>query len=351
MGTPLIGARILLAVVFATAGVGKFLDLAGSRRAVRDFGVPESVADEVGVLLPLVELVAAFLLLFRPTAQWGAALALALLVAFMAGIANALRHGVAPDCHCFGQLHSAPAGRATLARNAVLAVIAAFVVVEGPGPAPHTWFTTSSAAEIVATMLVLVTVGLAAYAAQLYFAARRLGEDLQSARLMAAGAPPGLPIGASAPDFSLASLGGATLTLRQLRERGRPVVLVFASPGCDACVQVFPHLRRWQQTLSERLTIAVISAGTVKDNEVLADRHGMDTVLLQTRQEVIQAYRIRGTPSAVLVTVDGMIGSVAAESMFGIEPMVRRALRDGASAAAYEPVSRGSEVTVAPPVR
>jgi peroxiredoxin len=273
-----------------------------------------------------------------------------LLLVFMAGIANAMRRGVAPNCHCFGQLHSAPAGRGTLVRNGVLALVAVFVVVEGPGPSLDTWLNTSSAAEIVATVLALVTVGLSAYTAQLYFQTRRLRRDLSAAQLMAAGAPPGLPLGAPAPDFSLASLDGATVTLEELRDRGRPVVLVFASPGCDACVQVFPNLRRWQQTLSERLTIAVISAGTVKDNEVLADTHGMDNVLLQTRQEVIQAYRIRGTPSAVLVTVDGTIGSVAAESMFGIEPMVRRVLREGAGGPAYGALSRRSEVTAAPPL-
>src|SRR4051812_36191388 len=138
METLVIGARILLVVVFATAGVGKLLDVAGSRQAVRDFGVPESVAGASGALLPLVELAAAVLLVFPATAQWGAALALTLLVAFMAGIANALRHGFAPDCHCFGQLHSAPAGRATLARNGLLAVIAAFVAGRGPGPPPGT---------------------------------------------------------------------------------------------------------------------------------------------------------------------------------------------------------------------
>jgi peroxiredoxin len=199
-------------------------------------------------------------------------------------------------------------------------------------------------------VLALVTVGLAACTAQLYFRVRRLDEDLQAARLMAAGAPPGLPLGASAPDFSLASVDGATVTLEELRGRGRPVLLVFASPGCGSCLQLFPSIRRWQHTLSERLTIAVISAGAAKDNEALADTYGLDTVLVQAKGELLQGYRIRGTPSAVLVTVDGTIGSIAAESMFGIEPMVRRVLRAGATAAAHRP-SHTDGVTAAPPVR
>src|SRR5438552_6717067 len=110
MGTAALAIRILLAAVFATAGVGKLRDLEGSREAMRDFGVSERIASPAGLLLPLGELAAAVLLVLRPTAQVGAALALVLLLAFVAGIANALRHGVTPDCHCFGQIHSAPAG-------------------------------------------------------------------------------------------------------------------------------------------------------------------------------------------------------------------------------------------------
>jgi hypothetical protein len=54
--------------------------------------------------------------------------ALALLLIFVAGIGYNLAHGRTPDCHCFGQLHSAPAGWSTLIRNLVLAAIAGIVV-------------------------------------------------------------------------------------------------------------------------------------------------------------------------------------------------------------------------------
>src|ERR1044072_50194 len=114
MDTVEVAVRIVLALVFATAGVGKLRDLEGSRRAMQDFGVSEGLAPTVGLLLPLAELVTAILLIFEPTAQVGAILAALLLLAFIGGIPNALRHGTQPDCHCFGQIHSAPAGRGTL---------------------------------------------------------------------------------------------------------------------------------------------------------------------------------------------------------------------------------------------
>lgn len=55
----LLGARLLLAAVFATAAAGKLLDIPGSRKALADFGVAQRVAAVAGVLLPLAELAVA----------------------------------------------------------------------------------------------------------------------------------------------------------------------------------------------------------------------------------------------------------------------------------------------------
>ena len=65
------------------------------------------------------------------SAKWGALAALALLVAFIAGISYNLSRGRKFDCHCFGQLTSSEIGAPTLIRNVVLGVIALFIVVPG----------------------------------------------------------------------------------------------------------------------------------------------------------------------------------------------------------------------------
>src|SRR5947209_4583486 len=131
MSVVMLLARLLLAAVFLVAGLAKLADRAGSRQALRDFGVPARLANAFGVLLPLAELAVAVALLFPATAWWGAVGALALLLLFVGGIGYNLAHGRQPDCHCFGQLHSAPAGWPTLIRNLVLAAVAAVVVVVG----------------------------------------------------------------------------------------------------------------------------------------------------------------------------------------------------------------------------
>jgi hypothetical protein len=84
---------------------------------------------------------------------WGALGALALLSVFVVGISVNLARGRTPDCHCFGQLHSAQTGWKTLARNGVLAAVAGFVLWEGyyggAGPSALAWLGVFSTAQLL----------------------------------------------------------------------------------------------------------------------------------------------------------------------------------------------------------
>jgi uncharacterized membrane protein YphA (DoxX/SURF4 family)/peroxiredoxin len=340
MTTAVLAIRMLLAAVFAVAGIAKLRDLDGSRAAMKDFGVPAGLARTAGVLLPLAEIAVAIALVPTVSARWAAVVALLLLLAFIWGIANALRHGESPDCHCFGQLHSAPAGPSTLARNAALALLAAVVVVKAPGAALDDWVSERSAAELVA-----VGAGIAALffgIGWLYMWRDRSGLKLQLARAqrLATSAAPGIPIGTPAPNFTLPDLHGNDISLESLLERGHPVLMVFVSPGCEQCVELLPKISRWQRSLSDRLTLVLMSTGSVKRNKPIFEEHGIgDDVLLQELMEVTDAFRIRGTPSAVLITPEGMVATNPAETVFGIEPLLRTALNDGVRAQAGTPVA------------
>src|SRR3954454_17264324 len=333
MDTVVLVIRIVLAVVFATAGVGKLRDLQGSRQSLQEFGVGERLARPAGLLLPLAELAVAIALIFRPTAQWGALAALLLLLVFLAGIGNALRQGLAPDCNCFGQIHSAPAGRGTLIRNAVLSALALFALTAGPGPAVDNWASDSGVAEVVAIVAVAAAIALGLWALPLRAGWRKAAADLAIARRELAVIPPGLPLGAKAPDFSLTSVDAETVTLSGLLDRGQPVLLMFTAPNCGPCGEIFPSLRRWQQSLSQQLTVALISTGTPDSNRYLVDEHGLERLLVQDGIETFDAFRIRSTPSGVLISAEGRIATTTAQSVFEIEPMVRHALRGGDLAA------------------
>jgi len=143
MEAVLLIARLLLAGIFAMAGLAKLADSEGSRRAITNFGAPKVLAAPLGLLLPLTELAVASALIPTSTAPWGAVGALGLLLVFVAGIGVNLARGRKPDCHCFGQLHSAPAGWETLARNGVLTAVAGLVVWQGwngnVGPSALAW--------------------------------------------------------------------------------------------------------------------------------------------------------------------------------------------------------------------
>jgi methylamine dehydrogenase accessory protein MauD len=324
MHAALLVARLLLASVFAVAGVAKLADRAGSKRAMANFGVPASLAAPLGVLLPIAELAVAAALIPTSTAWWGAVGALVLLLLFVVGIGANLAIGRKPDCHCFGQLRSEPAGWKTLARNGVLAAVAAFLVWRGydsAGPSVVGWLGDLSTFQAVAVIVWLVVLGaVAAQCWLLLHLLRQYGRLLM--RVEALEEEPsteGLPVGETAPDFELPSLHGETLTLGDLRALERPAVLLFTDPNCGPCMDIFPAIGRLQEEHSDKLTVAVVSRGEHDENATMASEHGLTNVLMQEDWEVSEAYRVDGTPSAVLVLPDGTIGS----SVFGGADTVR----------------------------
>jgi thiol-disulfide isomerase/thioredoxin/uncharacterized membrane protein YphA (DoxX/SURF4 family) len=337
MDALMIGVQLLLAGVFVVAGVAKLFDLPGSRHAIAEFGVPRGVASVAGTALPFVELATAVALLIQPTARWGALAAFLLLLTFTAGIANAVRRGRAPDCHCFGQVHSAPAGRWTLVRNAVLAALAALVVVEGPAPAIDDWVGARSAPELILMGIVVLAVVLGVLGWR-----HRTRERARNAAVDAAGSsslesePEGLPAGETAPGFALPDVRGGTQTLDSLRARGLPVLLEFVDPSCGPCREFLPFLTRWQTTLADRVTIAIVTQGSVDD--LLAwDEFGVANVLVDDAGETIDAYRVGGTPSAVGVWADGTIAAAPAGGMHMPEVLVRVLMQGPAVARPREP--------------
>jgi Methylamine utilisation protein MauE len=153
MDAALLIARLVLGALFTLAGVAKLSDLKGSRQAIIDFGAPSALAAPLGLLLPLAELTVAATLLPASTAWWGALGALTLLSVFVVGISINLARGRKPECRCFGQLHSAPAGWKTLARNGALAAVAGFVLwgsyEGGAGPSALAWLGAVSMAQLL----------------------------------------------------------------------------------------------------------------------------------------------------------------------------------------------------------
>jgi hypothetical protein len=122
-----IAARLFLALVFLTAGIAKARDQPGFRQALSEFGVPAVLVKRLAVLIPALELGIVAGLLIPAWVGYGALGALAMLLIFFLGVSVALLRKRQPDCHCFGQLEAARAGRVTLVRIALLASLAGWL--------------------------------------------------------------------------------------------------------------------------------------------------------------------------------------------------------------------------------
>lgn len=334
MNIILLLARLILALVFGIAGIAKLADPAGSRKSIAAFGVPEPLALPLAWLLPLMELVCAAALLPLASAWWGATGVLILLLSFSAGITISLIRGRRPDCHCFGQLHSAPIGWRTLVRNAVLAGISAWIVWQGrynPGASLLSWGLSGRSSALAGLALAVVLLaGFELWA--LVHVLRQNGRlmlrlEAVEAKLAAGGVPappPGLPVSSAAPAFRLSDLNGRTVTLPMLLEPGKLLLLLFSEPGCGACDAAIPEVAQWQREYRDRLSIVPITRGTVKENRAKGAKFDLQNVLIQTDREVAQAYQVEGTPSAVLVK-EGRIESSLAIGIDQIRGLVARA--------------------------
>jgi peroxiredoxin/uncharacterized membrane protein YphA (DoxX/SURF4 family) len=359
MSLLLLFARLLLCAVFLVAGLAKLADLAGSRQAMRDFGVPDKLADFFGLFLPLAELAVAVSLVVPLTGWWGAVGALALLLIFVAGIGYNLAHGRTPDCHCFGQLHSAPAGWSTLSRNLVLAGIAGVVVAFGRSTAGPGFLeliaqmTVSQRLELLVGALVLVVlIGQGWLLVQTMTQQGRLLLRIEALETRLGVATPaqsatrvmGLAVGTPAPPFELSTLDGETTKLESLRARGKPLLLLFTDPGCGPCTALLPEIAQWQRDHATKMNVALISRGTVEANRAKVIEPGVTNVLLQKDREVAQAYQGHGTPSAVIVWQDGTIGSPLAQGPDAIRALVTATLNGTLPMTARN----GQEAPVAP---
>lgn len=316
--------RLVLAGVFALAGLTKLADTDRTREMLAGFGLRRGLLGVMALALPLAELAVATALVVPPAAFGGALAAAALLTLFTGAIALNLAKGRHPDCNCFGQIGSAPIGPATLLRNAVLTGMAMVVVAAGPGAAAiwrlDRYFGVSPLAALAvvgAVLALLLLLLIAAAQMRILHSLSRIQPGTAAGATVRElpGDSRGLPEGSLAPSFGLSDTRGAFVTLEQLLAPGRRVILLFVKPDCPPCVAMADEVDRWQSSHAGLLDIVRISDG------VAAVEH---YALLQVRGELAQAYDCWGTPCAVLVNPDGRIGSAAAQGAAAIRALVRR---------------------------
>ena len=132
--------------------------------------------------------------------------------------------------------------------------------------------------------------------------------------------PEGLPVGAEAPAFELPDLTGTARSIESYR--GRPLVLLFFSPGCGYCLQMSPRLGELPAAAP---AVLMVTQGVIEENRRLADAHGWRfDVVHEDDWKVVQSYETYATPSAYLIDAEGRIASPLRTGMEDVLELVER---------------------------
>jgi thiol-disulfide isomerase/thioredoxin/uncharacterized membrane protein YphA (DoxX/SURF4 family) len=327
--------RLFLFAVFVVAGVGKFLDLEGSEKAVKAFGTPADLAKTFAVAIPFAEIVFGASLLFVSTSLLGSIGVFLFLLIFIGGMIWQLSQGNAPECHCFGAIHSEPVSKKSLIRNVIFAALALVLVAHGKNQgASFNDLSNESALQLV---FGLGTVGL--LGAAVFYLKRISEQQTQIMRRIEileltgrADAPvehehntdprESLPIGSLAPDFVLPDASGREVSLENLLSGGKSLLFFYVSPTCAPCEALLPEIEAWENDLRDRVDFVFLSLGSAADN--VKKFGAARIVLLQENKEVTDALNARWTPTAVLVNSGGAVASRLAVGDAAIRELVEK---------------------------
>lgn len=341
--------RLFLAAIFLLAGIGKLLDLEGSEKAVKEFGTPEEFAKTFAVALPFAEIVFGVCFLFPQTSWLGAIGGLILLLSFIGGMLVQLAKGNAPDCHCFGAIHSEPVSRKSLIRNVIFAILALFLAVQGrenQGLSLTESGNGSTEGNIMSVILGVAVIGLLAV---VVFYLKKITEqqtqimrrleiiELTSREAGGAGGgetvredlthpDDGLPVGAPVPDFELVDLNGKKTATWQLLLPNKPLLFFFVSPTCNPCAALLPEIETWQKELKDKVNFVFLSSGNAKENaEKFGGANGaFKQILLQKKREVADLFYAPWTPTAILVNAEGNVASAPAFGDTKVRELIER---------------------------
>lgn len=132
-----------------------------------------------------------------------------------------------------------------------------------------------------------------------------------------------------APDFTLETLAGETLTLSDFRGQG--VLVNLWASWCGPCRAEMPAMQRVYDQYKDQgfvvLAVNITSQDSLTNAVAFAEEHNLTyPILLDVRGEVADAYNMRAFPSSYFVDKDGIIteviiGGPMAEALLEVRAM------------------------------
>jgi thiol-disulfide isomerase/thioredoxin len=163
---------------------------------------------------------------------------------------------------------------------------------------------------ILVTVLYCVGVGIYAF----NHGMQGQSDDAHGGQTMPPSAPSAatlLPVGTEAPDFTLTSIEGKSVTLSQYRHH-QWVLLEFFASWCPHCQHSAPHLQALQKEYPHKLKILAVNSGDhppkASTAQAFHDTYKVTyTILDYPDPSLMKSYDVSGIPTLYLVDEAGKI--------------------------------------------
>jgi peroxiredoxin len=120
--------------------------------------------------------------------------------------------------------------------------------------------------------------------------------------------------GKAAPDFTLSTLDGKSVTLSE--QKGKVVLLDFWATWCPPCVKALPHVQKLSEDKARAdkgLVVWAVNVGEGKGKiEPFMNKHGFNFgVPMDQKSTAMKSYGIEGIPTQIVVGKDGKVAYVS----------------------------------------
>jgi peroxiredoxin len=114
--------------------------------------------------------------------------------------------------------------------------------------------------------------------------------------------------GAAAPNFTLATVSGKSVSLKELK--GKSVILFFFTTWCPYCREKFPTLaKEYDKYRDEGIELLAINGGETKAkvSSFMSKEQASIDVLLDSGLKTAESYGVIGVPTFILISKDGIV--------------------------------------------